>query len=217
MQKATKAVDPLRLPATVVMIAIQNMVFAMVFSRKHIPLFVLPVLAAACTPYPTLRDAQYWQRESASSALYMQGPKAQQMLHQDIARCTGEIQELYRLGAIRDAVPGDPYYGTVPDPDRNVGERTKASFEMAQWETPERDGYLYAEHLDYHDFEGCMHTKGWERVEHVPYEVADRSRSTYRRTVMNARYRSRHGEAVPTWHEETSYAKERSPESSLND
>ena len=64
---------------------------------------------SACTPQrqATLERADYWQRGDVSSALYMQGPKAQQQLHIDIATCTNEINEIRRLEQVRAAVPAD--------------------------------------------------------------------------------------------------------------
>lgn len=70
---------------------------------------------------------------------------------------------------------------------------------MGQWETPKRDGALRAEYLDYSDFETCMHSKGWERVQHLPYDVAERSRETYIKTIMHEKYRTKTGErAIPS-------------------
>ena len=126
----------------------------------------------ACSSEPKMEDAQYWQRSSATSALYLEGPKAQQGLHQDIATCTNEINELLRLGAIRRAIPAETVNGQVPDPETPEGR-------MAGWDSPERDGFLRAEHSDYHDFETCMMAKGWERVEYLPYTTADRARQEY--------------------------------------
>lgn len=133
----------------------------------------LSVLAlAACASEYDLEQAQYWQRKSTTSALYLQGPKAQQTLHQDIAGCVNEINELQAVGALRRATPADTVNGKVPDPNTPEGK-------MAQWETPKRDGYLYAQHGNYHDFETCMDAKGWERVEYLPYAAADRARGDY--------------------------------------
>lgn len=159
--------------------------------KKHIVLTVSLLTLAACTPHPGLKHAQYWQRASASSALYTQGPKAQQMLHQDIARCTNEINELERLGAIRRATPADD---PKLDPKSPEGK-------MAAWDSPERDGSLYAEHLDYHDFEGCMTANGWERVEYLPYEVAERGRNTWLDTVIGHGHRTKTGERDPKYEE----------------
>lgn len=149
-------------------------------------------LAACDTSSPNARietaNGQYWQRAEASSATWQRGPKAQQLLFKDISRCTNEVKELQRLGAIRKAMPADPdKNGNVPNPDSAEGK-------LAAWETPERDGYLYAEHSNYHDFETCMQFSGWERVEYLPYDVATEARETYVETILTERRRSNSGE-----------------------
>lgn len=118
------------------------------------------LIVSACH-YKKSSPSYYWQRIDASSSLYLQGPKAQQMLHDNIATCTAEIKELERLGAIRKAIPG------------------ATSGKLDSWETPTRDGYLLNEHKDFHDFETCMTTKGWERAEYLPYDDAARARKAY--------------------------------------
>jgi len=139
-------------------------------SKKFIILsgIALSTLAlTACGPLSKkmdLEDARYWQRESASSSLYLRGPKAQQMLHQDLSNCTANIKELERLGEIRKAIPSN----------------YNSDGELTSWDTPERDGYLYGEHLDYRDFETCMTSKGWERAEYLAYDDAARARDEYK-------------------------------------
>jgi hypothetical protein len=148
--------------------------------------------ATACsssriTPNDVMKDSRYWERANPTDATYMEGPKAQQMLNRDISRCVVELRELERLGALRQAMPGDTTaYETVPDPDTPAGE-------LAQWETPEREGYLRAEHLEYHDFESCMQFKGWERMEYVPYDTAERARADYIEHITGEQYRTKTG------------------------
>lgn len=138
-------------------------------------------LSACSTRYSDVDDkGQYWQRVAASSGAYLQGPKAQQMLNQDIGRCVVELRELESIGVIRDAIPADRN-GRVLDPDQNPSEDEE---KMAHWDTPERRGALYAEHSDYHDFDGCMLSKGWERTKYVPYAVAERAEDTYLETQI---------------------------------
>ncbi len=152
----------------------------------RLPILVLTVSAlslTACSSERKLESAQYWQRSNATSALYLEGPKAQQGLHQDIATCTNEINELVRLGAVRRALPADTVGGQVPDPSTPEGR-------MAGWESPQRDGYLRAEHSDYHDFETCMTSKGWERVEYLPYTTADRARKEYLENMNKGKKRA---------------------------
>lgn len=141
--------------------------------------FALPVIIgalslSACHGPKKFEEAKYWQRASASSALYLRGPKAQQMLHMDIADCTSDIKELHRLGEIRRAIPAN--YRNEND----MEPRTVTDGTLDTWETPERDGYLYGEFLEYHDFETCMTAKGWERAEFLPYTEADLARKNYR-------------------------------------
>lgn len=143
------------------------------------------LILAGCSGVPVATskfdDSQYWQRTSASDSIYLQGPKAQQMLHRDISRCVVELRELERLGSIRNAIPTD-FQGRVLDPDQKAIE---------DWDTPERDGHLFAEHSDYHDFESCMKHAGWERIKYVPYDVADRARDTYIRAHIDYKYQTR--------------------------
>jgi hypothetical protein len=147
----------------------------------------LLTLATACSSNnveKSLRDnASFWQRANASEAAYQQGPKVQQMLHRDIARCTAELRELHQLGVIRQNIPAEYPYGGPED--------------MARWETPARTGYLLNEHGNYHDFETCMIEKGWERIEHVPYDTALKSRQNYMNTVYGERFQSKHAKPEP--------------------
>lgn len=129
-----------------------------------------------------LQEAQYWQKINSSEAVYTQGPKAQQMLNRDLARCAAEIRELAKLGALRDGVQSD-FSRRVKDPDER---------EMTKWDEPSHDGYLRAEYGDYHDFEGCMASNGWERVLYAPYDVATEGQKNYRRALVDYEYRSRH-------------------------
>lgn len=129
----------------------------------------LSVLTITACSGPKFDDAQYWQRADTTSSLYMQGPKAQQTLHQNIAACTADINELKRLGSLRKAIPAD-------DPDDHLNE----------WDTPERDGFKFADHLDYTDFETCMHHHGWQRVEHLPFDVADKARDDWVDTIIGS-------------------------------
>ena len=158
-------------------------------TKKHLALLLSfsTLAVAACAVPPKLEDAQYWQRKSASSALYLRGPKAQQTLHKDIADCVTEIDELERLGPLREALPADTNAGKVPDPNSPEGK-------LAKWDTPKRDGYMYAEHFNYTDFEGCMDYKGWERVESLPYERAKFAREDYMETLYGYKNNSKYPE-----------------------
>ena len=137
------------------------------------PALLLSLIAVSACTAPRMEEAKYWQRSNASSALYLQGPKAQQTLHKNISQCVSEIKELDRLGEVRRAVPANYNSGN------EIEERTVARRRLDQWETPLYDGFLHNEHMDYHDFESCMNAKGWERVEFLPYSKADLARKEY--------------------------------------
>ncbi|HAJ89861.1 MAG TPA: hypothetical protein DCM27_02420 [Rhodospirillaceae bacterium] len=158
---------------------------------KHTSLLLLSAFSvlslAACTDMNKELDenARYWQRKDTTDAIYQQGPKAQQMLFQDIANCTATINELQRLGAIREAVPPETFdnNGNVINPDTPDGR-------LANWDSPKRNGYMRTEYYDYTDFEGCMDNKGWERTKYNNYKMVDRARDTYIDTIGVERYRS---------------------------
>jgi hypothetical protein len=134
--------------------------------RSFAILGVSLVVLAGCAQQekrPDLDRADYWQRAQTSSALHLQGPKAQQQLHIDIATCTNEIREVRRLERVRAAIPAD-----------QVGAGT-----LDAWETPERDGYLRTEHHQYHDFETCMQYKGWQRTAYLPHDEVNKANRDY--------------------------------------
>lgn len=164
---------------------------AMILKKHTMALLAVSTLAvAACETTDKLEKAQYWQRKNASSALYLTGPKAQQTLHMDIATCVNEMSELERMDALREAIPADTKDGMVPDPNT-------ASGSLKKWDTPKRDGALYAEHFDYTDFEGCMTAKGWERVDHLPYEREKTANQDYLETIYGEKYQSEHPDTKP--------------------
>ncbi len=136
-------------------------------------------------------NARYWQRIDTTDSIYQRGPKAQQMLFQDMASCTAEINELRRLGAIRNAVPPETF-----DQNGNRIDPNSAAGRTARWDTPERDGALRSEHRPYSDFETCMTYKGWERVKFVNYETKERARDDYLDAIGYEKYRSTVSERV---------------------
>lgn len=138
-------------------------------SRNFLALALICAFVAGCSAAPDYYGAQFWQRASVSDATYQQGPKAQQMLNRDIGRCVTELRELERLGSIKNAIPTD-IDGKVRDPDEQI---------LADHDSSDRDGMLLSEHGNYHDFGGCMTDKGWERVKHVPYDVAESGRVNF--------------------------------------
>ena len=145
---------------------------------------VLVVSACEATPKDP-NSFQYWQRSSASSAIYMQGPKAQQMLHRDIARCVSEVKGLERLNNTKDVLIVEKRIGRLLDPDRK---------KMLGYDTPEYNGYLLSEHKDYQDFDACMAFKGWERTRYINYEIADRARDNYLKSLESYSYQSEIGQ-----------------------
>ena len=150
---------------------------------KRAPIVLgLTVLLAitACTSGPKrdIDNSQYWQRVSASSATWLRGPKAQQILNRDISRCVTELRELEKLGSLKNAIPTDKN-GRILDPDYDT--------QADDWDEPERMGHLLAEHSDYHDFETCMLHKGWERTKYVPYDVSEVAKHNYKRHHVDTR------------------------------
>lgn len=137
--------------------------------------FSLPAIAGVNDTIE--KSGQYWQRVHTSSALYLRGPKAQQMLNRDIARCVVELRELERLGAVKDAIPAYAE-GIVLNSDEA---------KLSGIDFPERDKDLFAEHSDYIDFEGCMLASGWERIKYVPYDVVGNANDNFKRTHTSTR------------------------------
>ena len=136
-------------------------------------------------------NGRYWQRIDTTDAIYQRGPKAQQMLFQDISTCTSTLNEMERLGAIRNAVPPETFdknYNHV-NPDSPEGR-------MGRWATPDRNGYMHTEDLDYHDFETCMTSKGWERTKYVNFETRKRSEDDYLDAIGYQRYRTKTADTV---------------------
>lgn len=128
---------------------------------------------AACSPLPPLGQA-YWQRVEDNSALYMTGPKAQQRLDDDIAKCVHEVDELVELGALREAMP--------PDTHSDYHTPLKASGDLDYYDAPARYGDKKVAHSDFHDFESCMRVQGWERVRYVRYNALTKAKKTYTET-----------------------------------
>lgn len=161
---------------------------------SYLTLTTVLLIGTGCSSGHVVKEGQYWQRIHASEMAYTQGPKAQQLLNRNISMCVAELQELERLGTIKNAIPVD-YSGRVLNPDEQT---------MREWETPERDGELLSEHMDYHDFETCMLAKGWERVKHVPYDVAEKSRKAYLDAHTDYEYQSRYAPNRSTQRRRTS-------------
>ena len=131
------------------------------------------IAMTACSMLPPLGQA-YWQRVDDNSALYMTGPKAQQILDENIATCVREVDELVELDALRKTMP--------PDTHSDYSRALKESGDLAYYDTPTRHGDMKVAHTDFHDFESCMRSKGWERVRYVRYQTAKQSKSVYKAT-----------------------------------
>lgn len=183
--------------------------------RRLAVLGLMGVMVTACAPtYPLdqkiMLNGQYWQRIETADMIYQRGPKAQQMLMRDIARCTSELNELERMGMLRNAVPRDPdsLKTPSPDPDRGDYPKRNPAYEqaLADWETPDRDGYLLNEPQEYEDLDGCMYAKGWERTKFVPYESAIRARENYLNALDQQKARTRAGERTRMPASDTAHA-----------
>ena len=145
---------------------------------KHILIASSFLALTACASGINVSGGHYWERTNMSDATYLRGEKAQRALNDDIARCVVDMREVERAEMIKNAIPSDPGSEGL-DPDRKT---------LADWETPDHDGALLAEHSDYHDFEGCMLDKGWSRVDNMPYNVAEQGVVNYYKANVNYGY-----------------------------
>jgi len=130
-------------------------------------------------------NGMYWQRKDATSAIWMQGPKAQETLNRDISRCVREGLELERLGQIKSAFPAEKK-------DKEDANGDKDREDLMAFDIPERDGALLVEHQQFDDFETCMISKGWERIMYVPYDVSVRGADTYLQNHIEQKSRTIH-------------------------
>lgn len=146
---------------------------------KTVSLFALVTLLAGCSLSSYPKGQAYWQRvDQDNSGLYLTGPKAQQRLEENIVACVREIDELVELDAVRKATP--------PDTHSDYHKALNASGDLKYYDTPTRYGEKKVAHSDYHDFEGCMRSKGWERVNVVRYGTDVHAKKTYQK-VKNYR------------------------------
>ncbi len=141
----------------------------------------LPLAACTGKPKPKLNNADFWQRIGAVDNAYMRGPKAQQMLNRDIAHCVAEGRELVHLGALRGGL----------NTGMNNATRQPDQRELYKWDTPERDRYMFAEHSNFHDMEGCMEAAGWQRTLYVSYEKVDEYHRSYYDAHVDYEYQTR--------------------------
>ena len=144
--------------------------------RNLFLLTLTTLLLGACASQP---DLHFWRQNDTASALYLNGPKAQQQLEVDIAACVHEIVEIAKIEAVREGTPplalGE--LGTVEHSDLQA-----RLSRLPYWETPDYIRDLRVNHTDYHDFESCMRYKGWERAMYVHPEAGVKSLDVYKMT-----------------------------------
>ncbi len=151
------------------------------------------------SPRPDDSGPYYWQRVNAAGSLHLQGPKAQQLLNQDISRCLQELDELKKLQAInRPRSKKDEYPAQRPaesstfhGKDIRHTDKTTEAMKMKEEAGESPDDEIRAIHLPYKDLEGCMNYKGWERVDHVPYDIAEEDEEAYIKKIIGRRYQTR--------------------------
>ncbi len=150
---------------------------------KKLSILSLLFVITACGATQSAKT-DFWQRSASHSALYLQGPQAQQILEENIATCVAEIEELVRLGAVRTALPENAR-------NTNNPYETPRSDANAFWNVPQRFGHKFVDHSNYHDFDSCMRYNGWTRVAYNDYETIHMSNDTYKR-LHNERRGLRH-------------------------
>lgn len=143
--------------------------------RHFILLASFALIVTACAQH---KDYFYWQKTDSASALYLTGPKAQQVLEQDISECVHEIVELAKLQNVRrNDVKRMDKVNDVEHP-----ELAAAMSNLPSWDTPEYIRDLRVNHSDYHDFEGCMDSKNWTRVKYVHPKTEHKAKTLYNTT-----------------------------------
>lgn len=140
--------------------------------KKHVLIVGLGLLAlTGCAK----NELHYWQKTDPNSSLYLTGVKAQQTLEQDISTCVHEIIELTRLSDVRMKTP-EPFQGLG---NYDQKQATDEMSRLPSWDVPEYILDLRVDHTDFHDFEGCMNFKGWQRVKYVAPEVERHAQEVY--------------------------------------
>jgi hypothetical protein len=136
---------------------------------------ILATMTLALASCASHREYHYWQKRDPSSALYLTGVKAQQMLEQDIAECVHVIIEMSKLADVRGKVP------SLFKPTGAVDQKeiTESMNNLPRWDVPEYIRDLRVDHTDYQDFDGCMNYKGWQRVKYVAPEAERRANEVY--------------------------------------
>lgn len=137
--------------------------------------FWILALAALALSGCADKERHYWQRSDPNSAIYLTGVKAQQSLEQDISECVHEIIELTKLADVRGQTPANAQLLGRYDQKQATDEMSN----LPRWDVPEYIRDLRVDHTEFHDFDGCMAYKGWNRVYYVGPEAAFRSREIY--------------------------------------
>jgi hypothetical protein len=122
------------------------------------------------------KEFHYWQKTDPSDALYLKGVKAQQMLEQDISVCVHSVIELTKLADVRTGTTAQMY-------GKDQKQITDEMERLPAWDVPEYIRDLRVDHTDFHDFDGCMNYKGWERVKYVGPQPERRANRVYDATA----------------------------------
>ncbi len=145
-----------------------------------IGLMLAGLLVSACAD----KEYHFWQKTDPTTAIYLTGPKAQAMLEDDIAECVHEVIELDKLETVREN------HGRAPTLSDNLSQKAEAErlSKLPGYDVPDYIRSLRVEHKNFHDFDGCMHFKGWERVKYVSPTTEIRAHEVY---IWDAGYEAR--------------------------
>lgn len=139
--------------------------------KKFLLICLSLVTLAGCAD----NERHYWQKTDPNTAIYLTGVKAQQTLEQDISECVHLIIELTKLGDTRGQVPS--YVQPIGNYDQK--QATDEMSRLPLWDVPEYIKDLRVDHSEFHDFDGCMAWKGWDRVRYVGPSSEMRSKEVY--------------------------------------
>lgn len=142
--------------------------------KRIVVSLILAGTLTACHTTPTLSHADYWRRTQLKEAIYLNGESAQKRLHRDIARCVTDIKRIQTMTTLRTTIPASAQNSTSYD-----------AYRLRNWDTPERNGALRAEHTPYHTVEKCMEHKGWQRARALSYDEIERGQSGYYQMYYN--------------------------------
>jgi hypothetical protein len=147
--------------------------------------FACVMASLAVIACSTNKEYHYWQKTDPTTAIYLTGPKAQQMLEQDISKCVHEIIELDKLASVREGGGQASFF------KKNISQKAHAESlsNLPAYDIPEYIRDLRVEHKDFHDFDGCMRHSGWERVKYVDPKAELRAKSVYNSTGEYSTYR----------------------------